>query len=93
MTVEETIISFKFHAGQQPPCCMGYRTHQGPATGEELLVKSLLLLPLQVNSGNFIASKTAEDSCRIVSRLDFFPVRSVTPEYIDSQVQKFKAGH
>jgi hypothetical protein len=50
----------------------------------ELLVKSLLMRPLQVNSGNFSASKTAEDSCRIVSRLDFYPVRSVTPEYIDT---------
>ncbi len=48
----------------------------------EAIVKGLLVRPLPASLGPFNAAKTAEESCRIVSRPTFYPDRLVTPSYV-----------
>lgn len=50
----------------------------------EAIVKSLLVRPLPVQKSPFSAAATAMESCRIVSKPDFYPDRLVTPAYVES---------
>jgi nuclease S1 len=52
----------------------------------EAIVKNLLTRPLPGPKSAFSAAATAMESCRIVSRPDFYPDRLVTPAYVDSYV-------
>lgn len=50
----------------------------------EAIVKNLLTRPLQKPRSTFSAAATAMESCRIVSRPDFYPDRLVTPAYVEN---------
>lgn len=52
----------------------------------EAIVKSLLVRPLPAQEKPFDAAAIAMESCRIVSRSDFYPDRLVTPVYVESYV-------
>lgn len=52
----------------------------------EAIVKSLLVRPMPTQKTNFDAAAIAMESCRIVSRPDFYPDRLVTPAYVETYV-------
>lgn len=54
--------------------------------GNEQIVKSLLVRPLNLKKAPFNAETTAMESCRIVSQAGFYPDRLVTPEYVERYV-------
>lgn len=52
----------------------------------EAIAKSLLVRPLSGQTTSFDAAAIAMESCRIVSRPDFYPDRLVTPAYVENYV-------
>lgn len=49
----------------------------------EVIVKGLLIRPMQAGRLPFTAASVAEESCAIVAKPGFYPGRLVTPEYIE----------
>jgi hypothetical protein len=53
---------------------------------KQAIVKSLLVRPIPLQKAAFSASNAAMESCRIVSKPDFYPERLVTQSYVDTYV-------